>query len=124
MTTSTVGLNDVAGDHSAEPISANPHTQFASTDKGVQPAVNTRKRQAHDQMNASELDDPDAAVMRVLYHGHAAALLRYALRLTGVRARAEDGGYRKRCCGHGSIPRLPTTVSDHPGVPCSPSRAT
>jgi hypothetical protein len=28
-------------------------------------------------MNASELDDPDAAVMRVLYHEHAAALLRY-----------------------------------------------
>jgi RNA polymerase sigma-70 factor, ECF subfamily len=41
-------------------------------------------------MNASELDDPDAAVMRVLYHEHAAALLRYALRLTGDRARAED----------------------------------
>jgi len=29
-------------------------------------------------MNASELDDPDAAVMRVLYHEHAAALLRSA----------------------------------------------
>jgi len=74
-------------------------------------------------MNASELDDPDAAVMRVLYHEHAAALLRYALRLTGDRARAEDV-VQERCCGHGSIPRLPTTVSDHRGRGCSPSRAT
>jgi RNA polymerase sigma-70 factor, ECF subfamily len=49
-----------------------------------------RERQAHGQMNASELDDPDASVMRVLYQEHAAALLRYALRLTRDRARAED----------------------------------
>ena len=45
--------------------------------------IRTRPHRAHGQMNASELDDPDAAVMRVLYHEHAAALLRYALRLTG-----------------------------------------
>jgi hypothetical protein len=123
VTTSTVGLNDVAGDHSAEPISANPHTQFASTDKGVQPAVNTRKRQAHGQMNASELDDPDAAVMRVLYHGHAAALLRYALRLTGVRARAEDGVQETllRAWQH---PEIADDSERSPGRGCSPSRAT
>ena len=36
------------------------------------------------------MDDPDAALMRVLYDEHAAALGRYALRLTGDRARAED----------------------------------
>ncbi|MDT5169816.1 MAG: polymerase sigma-70 factor, subfamily [Mycobacterium sp.] len=36
------------------------------------------------------MDDPDAALMRVLYDEHAAALWRYALRLTGDRARAED----------------------------------
>jgi RNA polymerase sigma-70 factor (ECF subfamily) len=35
-------------------------------------------------------DDPEAAMMRVLYDEHAAALWRYALRLTGDRARAED----------------------------------
>ena len=35
-------------------------------------------------------DDPEAAVMRALYNEHAAALWRYALRLTGDRARAED----------------------------------
>jgi RNA polymerase sigma-70 factor (ECF subfamily) len=36
------------------------------------------------------MDDPDAAMMRALYDEHAAALWRYALRLTGDRARAED----------------------------------
>lgn len=36
------------------------------------------------------MDDADAAMMRVLYDEHAAALWRYALRLTGDRARAED----------------------------------
>jgi RNA polymerase sigma-70 factor, ECF subfamily len=36
------------------------------------------------------LDDPEAAVMRVLYDEHAAALWRYAVRLTGDTARAED----------------------------------
>ena len=37
-----------------------------------------------------ELKDPDADRMRVLYAEHAAALWRYALRLTGDGARAED----------------------------------
>lgn len=36
------------------------------------------------------MDDPETAMMRVLYNEHAAALWRYALRLTGDRARAED----------------------------------
>jgi RNA polymerase sigma-70 factor, ECF subfamily len=36
------------------------------------------------------MDELDAAVMRALYDEHAAALWRYALRLTGDRARAED----------------------------------
>jgi RNA polymerase sigma-70 factor (ECF subfamily) len=36
------------------------------------------------------LDDPEAAVMRVLYQEHAAVLWRYAVRLTGDKARAED----------------------------------
>src|SRR6185369_803869 len=36
------------------------------------------------------MDDPEAAMMRVLYDEHAAALWRYALRLTGDSARAED----------------------------------
>jgi RNA polymerase sigma-70 factor, ECF subfamily len=36
------------------------------------------------------LEDPEAAVMRVLYDEHAAALWRYAVRLTGDTARAED----------------------------------
>jgi RNA polymerase sigma-70 factor, ECF subfamily len=36
------------------------------------------------------LDDPEADVMRVLYDEHAAALWRYAVRLTGDTARAED----------------------------------
>src|ERR1700681_268208 len=36
------------------------------------------------------MDDPEAALMRVLYDEHAAALWRYAFRLTGDRARAED----------------------------------
>jgi RNA polymerase sigma-70 factor, ECF subfamily len=36
------------------------------------------------------LDDPEAAVMRVLYDEHAAALWRFAVRLTGDAARAED----------------------------------
>ena len=36
------------------------------------------------------MDDPEAAMMRVLYDEHAAALWRYALRLTGDQARAED----------------------------------
>jgi RNA polymerase sigma-70 factor, ECF subfamily len=36
------------------------------------------------------MDDSDAASMRVLYDEHAAALWRYAMRLTGDRARAED----------------------------------
>jgi RNA polymerase sigma-70 factor, ECF subfamily len=36
------------------------------------------------------MDDPEAALMRVLYDEHAAALWRYAVRLTGDSARAED----------------------------------
>ena len=36
------------------------------------------------------MDDSDAGSMRVLYDEHAAALWRYAMRLTGDRARAED----------------------------------
>jgi RNA polymerase sigma-70 factor, ECF subfamily len=36
------------------------------------------------------LDDPESAVIRVLYEEHAAALWRYAVRLTGDTARAED----------------------------------
>ena len=36
------------------------------------------------------MEDPEAAMMRALYDEHAAALWRYALRLTGDRARAED----------------------------------
>ncbi|MEW5812943.1 MAG: sigma-70 family RNA polymerase sigma factor [Actinomycetota bacterium] len=36
------------------------------------------------------MDDPEAAMMRMLYEEHGAALWRYALRLTGDRARAED----------------------------------
>jgi len=36
------------------------------------------------------MDDPEAGLMRVLYRDHAAALWRYAVRLTGDPARAED----------------------------------
>ncbi|MCW2653697.1 MAG: polymerase sigma factor, sigma-70 family [Mycobacterium sp.] len=36
------------------------------------------------------MDDPDNAVLRVLYDEHGAVLWRYAMRLTGDRARAED----------------------------------
>jgi RNA polymerase sigma-70 factor (ECF subfamily) len=36
------------------------------------------------------MDDPDAGSMRVLCDQHAAALWRYAVRLTGDRGRAED----------------------------------
>ena len=36
------------------------------------------------------MNDPEAAVMRVLYDEHAAAIWRYAVRLTGDQARAED----------------------------------
>src|SRR3984957_7022830 len=36
------------------------------------------------------MDDPEAGMMRVLYDEHAAALWRYAMRLTGDQARAED----------------------------------
>lgn len=36
------------------------------------------------------MEDPEATLMRALYHEHAAVLWRYALRLTGDRARAED----------------------------------
>ena len=36
------------------------------------------------------MDDPEAAMMRVLYDEHAGALWRYVVRLTGDAARAED----------------------------------
>lgn len=36
------------------------------------------------------MDDPEAQAMRVLYNEHAAAIWRYAVRLTGDTARAED----------------------------------
>ena len=36
------------------------------------------------------MDDPEAAMMRVLYDEHAVALWRYALKLTGDAATAED----------------------------------
>ncbi|MCV7431761.1 sigma-70 family RNA polymerase sigma factor [Mycolicibacterium bacteremicum] len=36
------------------------------------------------------MDDPEAAIMRMLYDEHAGPLWRYALRLTGDAARAED----------------------------------
>ncbi len=41
-------------------------------------------------VQANGMNDPDADRMGVLYAEHAAAILRYALRLTGDRARAED----------------------------------
>ena len=54
------------------------------------------------------MDDPEtgrmAQVMRVLYHEHAAALWRYAVRLTGDTARAEDV-VQETLCVHGAIPR-------------------
>ena len=37
-----------------------------------------------------ESEDHETTLMRVLYDEHAAALWRYAVRLTGDRARAED----------------------------------
>jgi RNA polymerase sigma-70 factor, ECF subfamily len=36
------------------------------------------------------MDDPEAAMMRVLYDEHAGALWRYVMRLTGDAARSED----------------------------------
>ncbi|MGB3482416.1 MAG: sigma-70 family RNA polymerase sigma factor [Mycobacterium sp.] len=36
------------------------------------------------------MDDPEAVLLRTLYDQHAAALWRYAMRLTGDRTRAED----------------------------------
>ncbi len=42
------------------------------------------------------MDDPEAALMRVLYDEHAAALWRYAVRLTG------DHG-TSRGCGAGNV---------------------
>jgi RNA polymerase sigma-70 factor (ECF subfamily) len=47
---------------------------------------------AHDPRPHERLgtDFPDAARMRLLYHRHAAALWRYALRLTSDRVRSED----------------------------------
>jgi RNA polymerase sigma-70 factor, ECF subfamily len=42
--------------------------------------------------------------VRLLYEEHAAPLWRYAARLTGDRARAEDV-VRKRCCARGSTHR-------------------
>ena len=36
------------------------------------------------------MDHPEAALMRMLYEEHGAALWRYAVRLTGDPARAED----------------------------------
>src|SRR5512143_809805 len=36
------------------------------------------------------MDDPETALMRLLYEEHGPALWRYAVRLTGDRARAED----------------------------------
>jgi RNA polymerase sigma-70 factor (ECF subfamily) len=36
------------------------------------------------------VDDPESALMRALYDAHAAALWRYAVRLTGDRAHADD----------------------------------
>jgi len=41
-------------------------------------------------VTVSNGDNPESTLMRVLYDEHAAALWRYAVRLTGDRARAED----------------------------------
>jgi RNA polymerase sigma-70 factor, ECF subfamily len=69
------------------------------------------------------MNDPDAAVMRVLYDEHAAALWRYAVRLTGDRARAEDVVQETllRAWQH---PEVGVDPSGRRGRGCSPSPAT
>ena len=51
------------------------------------------------------MDSPDAAVMQVLYAEHAAALWRYALRLTGDQVGAEDVVQETlvRACQHSDV---------------------
>jgi hypothetical protein len=50
------------------------------------------------------VDDPEAAMMRVLYNEHAAALWRYALRLLGTK---RGGGCVQETLlrAHGATPR-------------------
>ena len=66
------------------------------------------------------MDDPEAALMRVLYDEHAAALWRYAVRLTGDPARAEDVVQETllRAWQH---PEVTDDVSGRRGPGCSPS---
>ena len=55
------------------------------------------------------MDDPEAALMRVLYQEHAAALWRYAVGLPVIRHELRMW-CRKRCCELGSIQKLPTVT--------------
>lgn len=65
----------------------------------------------------------EAALMRALYDEHAAVLWRYALRLTGDAAQAEDVVQETllRAWQH---PEVMATPRGRQGRGCSPSRAT
>ena len=71
------------------------------------------------------MDDPEAAMMRMLDNEHAPALWRYALRLTGDKTRAEDVVQETllRAWRHPEGPCLPTP-SGRRGRGCSPWRGT
>jgi RNA polymerase sigma-70 factor (ECF subfamily) len=98
----SIGAQRFAASQPRRPsVLGEPGAKGAEQDEPADPVgVALERNPAMSQVSGSHLrsaamqhlgmDDPDAALMRVLYDEHAAALWRYALRLTGDRARAED----------------------------------
>ena len=98
----SIGVQRFAASEPGRPsVLGEPGAKGAEQDEPADPVgVALERNPAMSQVSGSHLrsaamqhlgmDDPDAALMRVLYDEHAAALWRYALRLTGDRARAED----------------------------------
>jgi hypothetical protein len=58
--------------------------------RGITAVATRRQRRSPGCPVHLEIDDSDADRVRLLYEEHAAPLWRYAVRLTGDRARAED----------------------------------
>jgi hypothetical protein len=96
----------VSGGRTTAPVGARSDPRLAKPLLRASNCINT----IHGATPASGyvICGPDAARMRPLYHRHAAALWRYALRLTSDPVRSEDL-VQKRYCAHGS------TLKSRPG---------
>jgi RNA polymerase sigma-70 factor (ECF subfamily) len=65
-------------------------TNFVISDRRADPEHGSEPKPRHDRAAAKPMEGRESATVKGLYDEHAAALWRYACRLTGDRARAQD----------------------------------